>query len=1280
MSYRGINPNNGTVQIYDSVGNRWVSYNSLSFSEAGSNATLTAAGNLTLNGLSDVSVVATAGTLTGSGQTGVAWTATTGSIQLNATDAAGDIVGTAGNDISLQAAGDATLVSTGGFLTANGATGIGMTSASGDVDITSTTGFANFSGDNAVAVTSVSNAVNINAATTLTAQAAGNATLVSTGGFLTANGDTGIGMTSANGDVDITSTTGFANFSGDSAVAVTSVSSGVNLNAVDTSIAMSASAGVIDVTAAQTNFSGNVTVAGSSMAVDSQITLADRFIDINVGMTTPGAVTSGMDTNSNAVGPSTAVAGGAFVSATRVEVADTTGLAANDVIEVADAANASNRGRFAIDTVVSGTEIDIKAVPNNAPILQTTFVADSTVQGTVTKITVDAWRFSGTGTIESTFGNTTDAAWTWTGLSGVTTLDTTAGGLTNAVTITPTVAVGGAVTVDLPNIELTTDKTRIGSGTPAASTLGINTVVLGSDAALLATGANNTLIGHDAAPTLTTGQDNTIVGYQITTLAPTGSGATAVGSTIQVGDGGVVFGALSSSGTGANSVVVGRQSGGSGNSAGSNTLIGTQVMPFGSGGDNTMVGFNTGFFMASGGQNVVAGSTAANAALAIDDSVVVGHNAAGTATALTDAIIVGQDAISALAQSITGTVIVGSGALAAIAPAFGLTGGVYIGRDVAATGTKGLATGDVIIGDGAAAAYGTLAAPGITPDGNVIIGGLAGLGLDGTGVGNVFLGHLSGANTVTGGGNIVLGRSVTVSNGTAGGASSSGQILMGSQLTGVAGADNIFLGSSGPYAQATDDIDFLVTIRNHSAARNGAAAFGMSNAANAAQAALLTTQATGFADVIPLGTYREDDDDAVFVMDTTQDATNGGTVKFFAGNRNPNGVVTGVEGDLYFRADGTNSVVYQRRTAGSGTVWATTGGGTETLQESYDAGNTIVTSGGSGNLDISGTESLIANMGAAVTLTGGTGLSATAATGTLTLAATAANVDIDGASGVNIDATGVGANVIIQSASAAASLQGATAGVTATTGTLTLAATAANVDIDGAAGVNIDATGVGANVIIQSASAAASLQGATAGVTATTGTLTLAASAANVDIDGASGVTINATGVGANVIIASATAAAALSGVNASVSVSTVLSVDDGGGTGAADEVLTADGAGNASWQPAPSSSAAKTVSEISADPAPSAAILEANQITYACDVNGGAFTVTLPDTGSEPAAGTVVVIKDANNGGTQAGTNNITIDAQSSDIDGQTTQTIAIDYAGLTIQSRGPGNGYMII
>lgn len=119
--------------------------------------------------------------------------------------------------------------------------------------------------------------------------------------------------------------------------------------------------------------------------------------------------------------------------------------------------------------------------------------------------------------------------------------------------------------------------------------------------------------------------------------------------------------------------------------------------------------------------------------------------------------------------------------------------------------------------------------------------------------------------------------------------------------------------------------------------------------------------------------------------------------------------------------------------------------------------------------------------------------------------------------------------------------------------------------------------------------------------------------------------------------------------------------------------------AGGTSLEYAPASSVGKqeTVINVSANPSPSAATLEAADITYACDVNAGGFTVTLP---SGCANGTKVRVKDRFNGGVQAGTNNITISASGGEtIDGTASQFIAVNYGSMTF-IKGVGTDWLVV
>jgi hypothetical protein len=97
------------------------------------------------------------------------------------------------------------------------------------------------------------------------------------------------------------------------------------------------------------------------------------------------------------------------------------------------------------------------------------------------------------------------------------------------------------------------------------------------------------------------------------------------------------------------------------------------------------------------------------------------------------------------------------------------------------------------------------------------------------------------------------------------------------------------------------------------------------------------------------------------VATLTSTGANGDSIDLFVGDGNPNGVVTGQAGSLFFRDTGAGAELYLNTSTGSGTMWtlvSTGGGAGVTLQQAYDNGNTIVTSATSGDLDVSGTEAI----------------------------------------------------------------------------------------------------------------------------------------------------------------------------------------------------------------------------------------------------------------------------------------------------------------------------------
>lgn len=127
---------------------------------------------------------------------------------------------------------------------------------------------------------------------------------------------------------------------------------------------------------------------------------------------------------------------------------------------------------------------------------------------------------------------------------------------------------------------------------------------------------------------------------------------------------------------------------------------------------------------------------------------------------------------------------------------------------------------------------------------------------------------------------------------------------------------------------------------------------------------------------------------------------------------------------------------------------------------------------------------------------------------------------------------------------------------------------------------------------------------------------------------------------------------------------------------GTAGQALVTNGGGVLSFATI-SGGVSELIVNASVDPAPSAATLEANVITYACNVGSGGFTVTLP---AGVAANTKVRIKDRFNGGLQADANTLTVAASGGEtIDGQATQLITSALGSLTL-IKGIGTDWHIV
>jgi len=113
------------------------------------------------------------------------------------------------------------------------------------------------------------------------------------------------------------------------------------------------------------------------------------------------------------------------------------------------------------------------------------------------------------------------------------------------------------------------------------------------------------------------------------------------------------------------------------------------------------------------------------------------------------------------------------------------------------------------------------------------------------------------------------------------------------------------------------------------------------------------------------------EEDPVVTWSTT--GIGGDSVEMFVGTSNPDAGITGLAGSLFMRDTGTGGELYINTSTGSGTDWdrviTTEDLDAFDLQEAYENGNTIVTDNANGPFDVSGTETISLDAGAASNFT-----------------------------------------------------------------------------------------------------------------------------------------------------------------------------------------------------------------------------------------------------------------------------------------------------------------------
>jgi len=161
---------------------------------------------------------------------------------------------------------------------------------------------------------------------------------------------------------------------------------------------------------------GNLTVRGTTITENtSQLMVADNHIFINAGYTTVAAQTGGLVVNylptslTDTVAATGFVAGVAAVSNPTVKTTGTATFSVGQLIQISGASKPSNNGLFEVLTH-TGTTLTIRGIGTTNTVEDFTdyqFIADTTVAGTITRVTISVLRAGTDGVWETAAGAST---------------------------------------------------------------------------------------------------------------------------------------------------------------------------------------------------------------------------------------------------------------------------------------------------------------------------------------------------------------------------------------------------------------------------------------------------------------------------------------------------------------------------------------------------------------------------------------------------------------------------------------------------------------------------------------------------------------------------------------------------------------------------------------------------------------------------------------------------------------------------------------------------------
>jgi hypothetical protein len=515
---------------------------------------------------------------------------------------------------------------------------------------------------------------------------------------------------------------------------------------------------------------GNLTIQGTTTAVNTEnLNILDTHIYLSKGYTTAVGRTCGFIMNYLPTATTDSVAVGGFTagvtSTTDHQVATTSAgnFAANDIVQISDANNETNNGLFEVESHAGNVLVcrGIGLNPVTHTLFQDDFVTDTTVQGTITKVTINVLQTSAAGIMEIASGSVTPLVFA-TLSTTVAAFEFASGSLNNVRQVGEAALLdavndgnilgGGGVAALLTdgdynvvfgqdafsgvtsgpssnNIVLGQNALVGGAGTTADHTVAIGT----SSANSLSTGIANVLIGRNSGSSLTTGGYNVAMGDNVLSSATISATNVAIGQNAMSGitsnasDGNVAIGYASMTGsattttdnsvaigssalvsitTGTASVAIGNTALLNATTADRSIAIGNAAMGSGivTGPDNIAIGSSAASALTSGTLNVAIGANSLDASTVDTHNVAIGQNAMGSVSGAGPSnynVAIGSGALLGGATTTSdNTVAIGTSSGAALTTG---TASIAIGNTAltaATSGSRSIAIGNAAMGSG----------------------------------------------------------------------------------------------------------------------------------------------------------------------------------------------------------------------------------------------------------------------------------------------------------------------------------------------------------------------------------------------------------------------------------------------------------------------------------------------------------------------------------------------------------------------------------------------------